>query len=439
MREALTLPAFARLVGATVEELESYRAHRLLDLEGDGLFDDLDVIRLDIVRHHLDGGWTLEQLAEAVDAGTLVSPIDDLLFDAGPTYTIEEAAEAVGADVEQLRALGIALGFSETTMRARDREMLDVFTAVATSGLPWNAIVEGARVMGDTLRRLAETEVRLVHVYIHERLLAEGVPEEEISRRIFQAQEALTPLLDPLIQHVHRQHLLQAAIEDIFLHLTSSAAVPTTLGSVEATIVFADIASFTALADSEGDEAAAKVLERLEDVVRVLAYEHDGKVAKHLGDGFMLVFRWPRDAVRFAVALQGAVQDAIALPPVRVGINTGNVLHRAGEYVGSAVNLASRVSDAAMPEQILLTDTVVSEIDGTIPVERVGVRLLRGVDRPLELWRVVQAQVSFDPVCGASVGGDAVATLNRDGHEYAFCSEACLRRFVENPSQYAAI
>jgi class 3 adenylate cyclase len=259
-----------------------------------------------------------------------------------------------------------------------------------------------------------------------------------VSHQIFDVQGILTPLLDPLIQHVHRHHLVQAAIEDVFLHLTSESSVPETLGSVKAAIVFADIASFTELAAAEGDEVAAMVLARLDGVVRALAYEHEGKVVKQLGDGFMLVFRRSGDAVRFAVGLQKVVSGSSELPRVRIGVNAGDVLHRADDYVGSAVNLASRVTNAAMAEQILVTDTVVADIDDeTIRIESVGVRLLRGADAPLALWRVAHGDETRDPVCGTELGRDAAARLTQNGRDLAFCSEDCLRRFVENPTRYA--
>jgi adenylate cyclase len=438
MREALPLAEFARLVGAPVEELETYQAHRLVDPDGDGLFDDVDVVRLDTVRHYVDQGWSPAHLADAIKAGA-VEMLHDVLFDPGPTYTLEQAAERAGVEAEQVRALQIAFGFSGQVLRERDLEMLDVFKTMSAAGLPWEAILEGARVMGDTLRRLAETEVRLVHVYIHERLIAAGASEEEVSRQIFGVQEAVAPLLDPLIQHVHRDHLLQAAIEDVFLHLVSGSTVPATLGSVETTIVFADVASFTALADAEGDEAAARVLDQVDGVVRALALEHEGKLVKQLGDGFMVVFRRPGNAVHFAIACQGVVRRDADLPALRIGINTGAVLHRAGDYVGSAVNLAARVTGAAMPGQIVMTDTVAREVDEeAVRLEEVGVRLLRGVDEPLALWRVAHDDETRDPVCGLEVGTTAAVRLHRDGRDVAFCSEECLRRFVEDPLRYAA-
>jgi hypothetical protein len=133
----------------------------------------------------------------------------------------------------------------------RDLQALEAFMVMSAVGLPWQAVLEGARVYDDTLRRLAETDVRLVHVHIHERLEASGVPDEEISRQIGALTDAVVPLLDGLVQWVHHQHLLQAEIEDAYLHLPSDAVREQ--GTVETTILFLDVASFAELTQTKGD------------------------------------------------------------------------------------------------------------------------------------------------------------------------------------------
>lgn len=393
-----------------------------------------------------------EQFAASIVDGSVMPLLGELVFDRGPVLSPEEVAERSGITVEQLQTLGIALGLARP-WRDRDLRILELLRTFSGVGLPWEAIVEGARVYGDTMRRLADTEVRLVHVHVHERQLAAGVGADEVSRQIGELEQAVTPLIDPLIQYLHREHLLQAAIEDMFLHhLGESAPLPgasplaaprgaapgrTPLGSVEATILFVDVAAFTALAESEGDEQAARVLDLVDDVVRALALEHDGKLVKQIGDGFMLAFHTPSEAVRFAIGLQDVLHRAGDLPSVRIGMNTGAVLHRAGDYLGSTVNVASRIAGAAMAGQVLLSDAVASGLrdavtsglDDGVRIEQVGVRLLRGIDEPLALWRVVRDETARDPVCGAEVGAPA-ARLRRDGQEIVFCSEECLRRFV---------
>jgi adenylate cyclase len=277
-------------------------------------------------------------------------------------------------------------------VRESDVEILEVLRVARDAGLPWEAILGVTRVLGDSLRRIADSEIRLVHVYIHERLMAAGASEEEVERLIYGIEQNLAPLMDPMLQWLHREYLLEASIEDAFFHLTDSETQAKELGSVEATIAFVDIASFTALAEASGDDAAIHVLDRIDTIVRSLLVERDGKLVKHVGDGFMLAFRDPAAAVQFAVATQAELARDPELPAIRVGINTGPALYRTGDYLGSAVNVASRVVNAAMPGQILLTEPVATAASKAgIEIEELGVRLMRGVDNPLALYRVTPA------------------------------------------------
>ena len=69
------------------------------------------------------------------------------------------------------------------------------------------------------------------------------------------------------------------------------------------------------------------------------------------------------------------------------------MLYRTGEYLGGAVNVAARVAAAAMAGQILMTERVARAASSEgIPVEAVGVRMMRGVDDPLALYRVTRSQ-----------------------------------------------
>jgi class 3 adenylate cyclase len=100
------------------------------------------------------------------------------------------------------------------------------------------------------------------------------------------------------MQAVHHEHLLQASIEGVYLHLPASE-IPAELDSVETTIVFLEVESFTELTQTEGDELAIEVLSRLESTVRTLALRHQGKLLKQIGDGLTLSGD-PAEAVRFA-------------------------------------------------------------------------------------------------------------------------------------------
>jgi len=438
VREAVALDAFVAMTGAARERVTALRDQGLLDLDGDGLFDDLDILRFIDLQPYLDErGYTVERLAAEIRDGTLEVMLGGLLFDQGDLVPLEVAADAVEFDVEQLHALIAALGLSEAQVRKEDLELIRGMKVALDSGLPFDGLLETARVIGDSLRRIADAEVRLVHVHIHERLIAEGVPEREVNAQVFELQESLAPLLTPMLMRLHDRHMLDAAMEDALLHVGAPSASATAPGSVEVTIVFLDLASFTALTEAQGDDAAVRILGRVEQIMRPLVLRHGGRVVKQIGDGFMLAFRDAADSVRATIELRSAIAEP-GIPALRAGINTGVAVFRSSDYIGSTVNIASRVAGAATAGQILLTNTTVERLPrDEIAVEEVGVRLLRGVDDPLALFRPVIVDTQHDPVCGEAVTTGEGVHLQDAGRDLAFCSQDCLRHYLSNPELYS--
>jgi len=440
VREAVALDAFVRMTGASMERVTALRDLGLLDLDGDGLFDDLDVLRLIDLQPYLDErGYTVERLAAEIRDGTLEVMLGNLLFDRDDLLPLEAAADAVEFDVEQLRALIAGLGLSDAQVRKDDLELIRGMKLAMDGGLPFDDLLETSRVIGDSLRRIVDAEVRLVHVHIHERLIASGVPEREVNAQVFELQESLAPLLTPMLVRLHDRHMLDAAMEDALLHVSTPAASGAAPGSIEVTIVFVDLASFTMLTETQGDDAAVRVLGRVEAIMRPLVLRHHGRVVKQIGDGFMLAFRDAADAVRATIELRDAIGEP-GIPQMRAGINTGVAVFRSSDYIGSTVNIASRVTGAAMAGQILLTSTTVERLpNDELAVEEVGVRLLRGVDDPLTLYRPLAAEARRDPVCGRAVAVGEGVNLQVAGRDLAFCSQDCLRQYLASPEQYAVI
>jgi len=155
-------------------------------------------------------------------------------------------------------------------------------------------------------------------------------------------------------------------------------------------IAFLDLSGFTRLAGAKGDEEAAKLAVRLSDLVQASSVSRHGRVVKSLGDGVMLHFRDPGGAVTAALDLVDAAPMA-GLPPARVGITSGPVVFRDGDYFGRAVNMASRITDYARPSEVLLSEAV-AELDtpaGTA-FEELGVVELKGIPDPVRLFRAVR-------------------------------------------------
>src|SRR5436190_2206834 len=162
---------FADLVGLSRDEVETYRSLGLLDPENDGLLDDVDLVRLDFVRHRLVQGYDPEGLAAAIRDGRVESMYGRRLFEGEASLGLDDAAERAGLEPERLREVSSALGFSWSGVRESDMDILDALNVARDAGLPWEAILGVTRVLGDSMRRIADTEIRVVHAYIHERLL----------------------------------------------------------------------------------------------------------------------------------------------------------------------------------------------------------------------------------------------------------------------------
>ncbi|MFN8041518.1 MAG: adenylate/guanylate cyclase domain-containing protein [Acidimicrobiales bacterium] len=158
-------------------------------------------------------------------------------------------------------------------------------------------------------------------------------------------------------------------------------------------VLFTDVVESTSLNQRLGDDAWAELLADHRRVVRAAVAAHEGVEVGTQGDGFLLRFESPEDAVRCAAALQtelASARDRGDALEVRMGVHAGEVVHHDGDdVVGTVVNLAARVTDSAGPGEILVTEPVADHLpDDVVLVDR-GLRQLKGFDRPRHLLAVV--------------------------------------------------
>ena len=103
---------FAALVGVSLEQVEQWRREGLLDPEGLGRLDELDLVRWLTIHGHEARGYRSDQLAAAIEAGEVRPFMGEFLFPSGRTLTLEEAAERAGVEAEMVREVRTALGLS---------------------------------------------------------------------------------------------------------------------------------------------------------------------------------------------------------------------------------------------------------------------------------------------------------------------------------------
>lgn len=163
-----------------------------------------------------------------------------------------------------------------------------------------------------------------------------------------------------------------------------------------ASIMFTDIAGYTAL--SEANEALAlSLLEEHRELVRAIFARHQGREIKTLGDGFLLEFASVLEAVRCAIDIQEAFHARNMRSPgerkiqLRVAVHLGDVEHKGGDVYGDAVNIASRVHELVEPGGICVTGQVFDAIRNnrefrTVPLGR---HSLKNVTVPIEAYKVL--------------------------------------------------
>lgn len=126
-------------------------------------------------------------------------------------------------------------------------------------------------------------------------------------------------------------------------------------------IVFSDIENSTAMNERIGDRAWVKLIERHDKMIRKLVNEHSGHVVKSQGDGFMIAFAHPEEAVGFSRAVQQALNGKNPREKnirVRIGIHMGKSVRRGDDLFGRNVAMAARVADEAEGGEILVSDSV---------------------------------------------------------------------------------
>ncbi len=147
------------------------------------------------------------------------------------------------------------------------------------------------------------------------------------------------------------------------------------------TFLFADLCGYTEHSFRGGDEFAAELAVGFHVLVRELAEDEGCELVKAIGDAVMVRAIDVLDAVRLADRIHGSIRR-LGYPPVRIGIDTGPAVPRAGDWYGTTVNRAARVAEAARPSELLLTDRARSALGACSSEVRIvsrGVRHLKGL------------------------------------------------------------
>jgi adenylate cyclase len=160
-------------------------------------------------------------------------------------------------------------------------------------------------------------------------------------------------------------------------------------------LLFTDLVDFSSWALEAGDAAALELLREVGSAVEGAVLAHEGRIVKRLGDGLMATFLDPDAAVAAALDAQDAVRKIDYegyRPRMRAGVHWGRPRKLGGDYLGVDVNVAARVADAAKPDQVLISNAIVSRLDSDgVRTGRVKRLKAHGAPRDLQVAQVSRA------------------------------------------------
>jgi adenylate cyclase len=365
-----------------------------VDIEALGLLDGLDDgprrERAELIAWLLDRGFTLEHIRASI-AAPLMLPAFRVLGDDGTLVSAREICESTGIDLELLQRLQRAVGLPRiddpdaAVLPRADAEAVARVKFFLDLGYNPEDAVAVMRVLVESLGHAAA----MMREAALKTLIRPGASEIELAQASEQLALRAMPMLGPLMEDLTRLELRHSfEMEAVTAAERAAGTIP---GARPVTVAFADLAGFTRL----GEALPPEELERLAS--RLAALAHDAAAApvrfvKSIGDAVMLV---SFEAAPLLLAVMELADAAAAydLPRLRIGVASGCAVSRAGDWFGSPVNVASRVTAAARPGTVLVAESARDAVANAPGFDwsSAGTRHLKGVSGEVKLFRVERA------------------------------------------------
>ena len=329
---------------------------------------------------------SLEELKRAVAEERLaLLPVEQVLGTDSP-YSAKELAEKTGVPIDVLESQWQALGLpiapdDEKVYGEHDLRGAELLKQFLDAGLPEEGVAQVARVMGEGMRRVADASMELVG----QTLARPGLTERDAGLRFAAIAEQLVPVMGKELEYVYRVQLRELVRNEVVRR--AELETGRMAGAQEVSVCFADLVGFTKLGEQIPPADLSLIARRLTELASGVASQ-PVRLVKTIGDAAMLVSRDAEAAVETALELVAqADQAGDDFPALRSGIAHGLALERAGDWYGSPVNTASRVTGVARPGSVLCTGDARDAAGDAFRWSPAGRRRLKGVGEPVRLFR----------------------------------------------------
>jgi adenylate cyclase len=385
---AISLAEASRLAGVSTSTLKRWADQGLVPIE-DGRWSPASAAQARVIARMRERGYSVDAIREAARGGRLAFGYAEDIFQVPEGhYTQQQAAELTGLEPELIDRLMTLLGTplgAEGMLNEQDLGAMRHCANVLSSGFPLVAFLQLVRVYAQSIRRVADAEVRLFHIYIHEPLMQDEVPPLEIAEEMGQLAADLIPVTGPLMEYMHNRYLRFYIEQDVVGHMEADiGGAGRGLARVSMTFCFVDLTGFTRYTEEEGDEEALDMIERFVDTVEA-TLPNEATMVKTIGDEVMVVSPEPSTLTEWAVGFLALFQER---PQPRVGLHYGAAVFRDGDYFGGDVNLAHRVVTRALGGEVLVTQALVEAIKESdfLRFDPIGEVVLKGFPDAISLY-----------------------------------------------------
>ncbi len=390
--ERISLSEAARRSGVPASTLKRWAEEKIVPVRR-GRWTATAAAQARVVARMRERGYSLADLKSAGREGRLAFGFAEELFsETDEKVSVTAVARETGLEPELIERILTILGTPvgrQRNLTPDEAATLRHCARVLAAGFPLVAFLQLVRVYVQSMRRIADAEVRLFHLYVHEPLIRDAVPELEMAEEMGDLAADILPLAAPLTEYLHTRYLRFFLEQDVVGHMEAGLSADTAeieLGQVTVTLCFIDLTGFTRYTEEEGDMEALDVIENFVATVES-TLPPEATIVKTIGDEVMVVSPDAASLTEWAVGLLGRFPQR---PQPRVGIHCGEAVYRDGDYFGSQVNLAHRVVNRALAGEVLVTDRVAAAIEARdqLALEPIGQVSLKGFPTPTELFVV---------------------------------------------------
>lgn len=365
------------------------------DLETSGLLDGLTGSvrseRAELIAWLIDEGFTDGEIRSAF--APVLLPARRALGDDGSHVSARRISVLSGLDLDEWVRFQRAAGLPRVEdpdaplFMGADGAIASDIKAFLDLGIDSEQLLNAVRVLAQGMANAAE----VMRAAVLGATLRAGATELQTAQASQALLETAVPMLGPMVRDMLLMQLRHTAVTEA-INATERAQGAPMPGARNIAAAFADLVGFTRLGEQVPPERLEQLADRLATLAREVAV---GPVlfVKTIGDAVMFVSTDAGQLLDAVLELVEAAEQDGHLPSLRVGVAYGTAVTRAGDWFGSPVNKASRVTGVARPGAVLVTEAARAAIsdEGRFSWSDAGARRLRGIKDEVTLYRARRA------------------------------------------------